>query len=41
VLGLATDVLGPDRTLAATAILLVAAALLFAWRAPETHRAGM
>jgi MFS family permease len=41
VLGLATDAVGPDATLAAAALLLVAAALLFAFRAPETHRAGM
>jgi MFS family permease len=39
VLGLATDAFGPDATLAATAALLVAAALVFAFRAPETHRA--
>ena len=41
VLGLATDVVGPDTTLAATALLLVLAATLFALRAPETHRPGM
>jgi DHA1 family multidrug resistance protein-like MFS transporter len=39
-LGLATDTVGPDVTLVATAILLTLAALLFAWRAPETYRAG-
>ena len=41
VLGLATDVVGPDTTLAATALLLALAATLFALRAPETHRPGM
>ena len=41
VLGLATDTVGPDITLAVTALLLVAAAILFALRAPETHRPGL
>ena len=41
VLGLAADTLGPDTTLAATAVLLVVAAVLFALRAPETYRAGL
>jgi MFS family permease len=41
VLGLATDAVGADTTLAVTAVLLVVAATLFALRAPETHRAGM
>ena len=39
-LGLATDGFGPDATLVGTAILLTLAALLFAWRAPETYRRG-
>ena len=40
VLGLVTDLLGADTALAATATLLVVVAALFAWRAPETYRAG-
>src|SRR5581483_5722855 len=39
-LGLAADRAGADATLAATAALLVAVALLFARRAPETFRAA-
>jgi DHA1 family multidrug resistance protein-like MFS transporter len=39
-LGLAADVGGPERALGVTAALLAAVALLFAWRAPETHRAA-
>jgi MFS family permease len=37
-LGLATDLVGADATLGATAVLLTATALLFARFAPETHR---
>jgi len=37
-LGLATDMVGADLTLAGTALLLALVALLFAWRAPETYR---
>jgi MFS family permease len=37
-LGLGTDVIGADSTLATTAALLVAVALLFAHRAPESYR---
>ena len=39
-LGLATDLLGADATLAGTAALLVLVGGLFAWLAPETHRGG-
>ena len=39
-LGLAADVAGIDATLGATAVLLVAVAMLFARFAPETYRAG-
>ncbi len=39
-LGLAADLAGADTTLPATAVLLVAVALLFARCAPETYRAG-
>ena len=39
-LGLAADLAGIDATLAGTAILLIAAALLFGRFAPETYRAG-
>ena len=39
-LGLATDVVGADVTLGATALLLVAVALLFARLAPESYRAS-
>jgi hypothetical protein len=38
-LGVAADLAGADATLAATAALLVAVALLFARLAPETFRA--
>jgi MFS family permease len=38
-LGLGTDLLGADATLATTAALLIGVALLFARRAPETYRA--
>jgi len=37
-LGLATDVVGADATLGATALLLAATALLFGRYAPESHR---
>ncbi len=37
-LGLATDLFGAEATLGATALLLVAVAVLFARRAPETYR---
>ena len=37
-LGVATDLLGADIALGATAALLVAVALLFARLAPETYR---
>jgi MFS family permease len=37
-LGLATDVLGANLTLAATAMILAGSALLFARYAPESHR---
>ena len=40
VLGLVTDLLGADTALASTAALLAVVAALFAWRAPETYRAG-
>ncbi len=36
-----TDLFGADTTRAATAVLLVAAALLFARFAPEPYRAGV
>jgi len=36
-LGIATDLAGANATLAVTALALAAVALLFAWRAPETH----
>ena len=39
-LGLAADLAGVDATLGATAVLLVAVALLFARFAPKTYRAG-
>jgi MFS family permease len=39
-LGAATDVFGADAALGVTAALLVGVGLLFAWLAPETHRAG-
>jgi MFS family permease len=39
-LGLATDLVGADAALGATAVLLAAAALLFGRYAPETHRRG-
>jgi len=39
-LGLATDLLGADATLASTAVLLAAVALLFGRCAPESHRPG-
>jgi DHA1 family multidrug resistance protein-like MFS transporter len=38
VLGVATDLVGADATLATTAVLLVAVAALFARLAPETYR---
>lgn len=38
-LGLATDLFGAEATLGATALLLVAVAVLFARHAPETYRA--
>jgi DHA1 family multidrug resistance protein-like MFS transporter len=37
-LGLATDLVGANLTLAATAVLLVGSGLLFALHAPESHR---
>jgi len=37
-LGLATDLVGADATLGATALLLAATALLFGRYAPESHR---
>jgi MFS family permease len=40
VLGVATDLVGADATLGATAVLLVVVAVLFARLAPETYRAG-
>jgi MFS transporter, DHA1 family, multidrug resistance protein len=40
-LGVATDLVGGNATLAATAALLTAVALLFAWRAPETYRSAV
>jgi hypothetical protein len=39
-LGLVTDLLGADAALSGTAIMMVAVAVLFARRAPETYRAG-
>jgi predicted MFS family arabinose efflux permease len=39
-LGLATDLVGADAALGATALLLAATALLFGRYAPETHRRG-
>jgi MFS family permease len=39
-LGLATDLVGADATLGATAVLLAATALLFARYAPESHLRG-
>jgi MFS family permease len=39
-LGLATDLVGADATLASTAVLLAAVALLFGRYAPESHRPG-
>ena len=39
-LGMATDLVGANATLAATAALLTAVALLFARYAPESHRPG-
>ena len=40
VLGVAADLAGADATLGATAVLLVAVAVVFARLAPETYRAG-
>src|SRR5207248_9626910 len=39
-LGLVTDVFGANATLAGTAVLLAATALLFARFAPESHQRG-
>ncbi|HXH81959.1 MAG TPA: MFS transporter, partial [Candidatus Tectomicrobia bacterium] len=39
-LGAATDLVGADAALGATAVLLVAVGLLFAHRAPESYRPG-
>jgi len=39
-LGAVTDLLGADVALGSTAVLMIAVALLFAQRAPETWRAG-
>jgi fucose permease len=38
-LGLITDVFGANTALATAAGMLVVVAVLFAWLAPETHRA--
>ena len=39
-MGVATDLVGADATLGATAVLLVSAAVLFGRLAPEIYRAG-